>query len=65
MASEKHGSVNLLADAIRQVRGEALEKTADPVQNERTVTTNEDVQARLAQHREDVAADIREALKSD
>ena len=73
-----NGSVNVLADAMRQVFTEAVEGAVEPIHTEvkalRTdvrnledglKTTNENVQAQLAQHREDVRADIQEALKRD
>lgn len=52
MASDKgglNGSVNVLADAMRQVFTEAVEKTAEPLQNEMKAmrTDMRDMEGRL------------------
>ena len=72
--SKPNGSVDLLAKAMRQVLVEAMEPVTDQVKALRTEvretvatkddikTTNENVQAQLAQHREDVADDVRKIV---
>ena len=80
MSDERlNGSVNILADAMRQVFSEAVEGAVEPLHgemralrtdmrdmegrlNERIDTTNENVQSQLAQNRQDVANDVKDAL---
>ena len=70
--SKLNGSVELLATAMRKVFTEAVQEGLEPVRkdmkdmesrlNTRIDTTNENVQAQLAQNRKDVRSDLREEL---
>ncbi len=68
------GSVGRLALALKDVFTDALEPVKEELReemqgmegrlNKRIDTTNEKVQAQLAQHRKDVAGDVRKILRS-
>ncbi len=72
-----NGSVDVLAQALRQVFTEAVESAVKPLEHKvddmgkrlesvenGLKTTNENVQAQLAQNRKDISADIKKALKT-
>ncbi len=74
--SKLNGSVDLLAKAMRQVFTEAVEEGLVPVRedikdirgdikklSDGLDTTNQNMQAQFAQHRKDVSADVRQALR--